>query len=122
MTGIEGELLSVEGARANAGLNNIENAEFLVADLFTAELQEPWMEQAYDIVLIDPPRAGAAEIMPMLKRISAAKILYVSCHPGTLARDSQTLVEELGYKLSQAGVIDMFPQTGHVESMALFVR
>jgi 23S rRNA (uracil1939-C5)-methyltransferase len=80
------------------------------------------MKQAYDIVLIDPPRAGAAEIIPTLKRIGAAKILYVSCHPGTLARDSQTLVEELGYKLAQAGVIDMFPQTGHVESMALFVK
>jgi 23S rRNA (uracil1939-C5)-methyltransferase len=122
VTGIEGELLSVQGARANAALNNIENAEFFVADLFTAELQEPWMKQAYDIVLIDPPRAGAAEIIPTLKRIGAAKILYVSCHPGTLARDSQTLVEELGYKLAQAGVIDMFPQTGHVESMALFVK
>jgi len=122
VTGIEGEALSVQGARANAALNSIKNVEFFVADLFTAGLQEPWMEQVYDIVLIDPPRAGAAEIMPTLKRIGAAKILYVSCHPGTLARDSQVLVEELGYKLSQAGVVDMFPQTGHVESMALFVK
>jgi 23S rRNA (uracil1939-C5)-methyltransferase len=122
VTGVEGEVRSVEGARANAERNAIENAEFFAGDLFDTELQAAWMQEPYDIVLLDPPRAGAAEIMPVLKRINATKLLYVSCHPGTLARDSKTLVEELGYKLVQAGVIDMFPQTGHVESMALFEK
>jgi 23S rRNA (uracil1939-C5)-methyltransferase len=122
VTGVEGEVRSVEGARANAERNGITNAEFYVTDLFDTGLKGAWMKQAYDIVLLDPPRAGAAEIMPVLKRIKAAKVLYVSCHPGTLARDSKTLVDELGYKLVQAGVIDMFPQTGHVESMALFEK
>jgi len=122
VTGVEGEVRSVEGARANAERNGLENTDFHAGDLFDAELEALWMKQPYDIVLLDPPRAGAAEIMPVLKRINAAKLLYVSCHPGTLARDSKTLVEELGYKLVQAGVIDMFPQTGHVESMALFEK
>ncbi len=122
VTGVEGELRSVQGAKANAALNGIENTEFFTADLFEPELQQPWMKQNYDIVLLDPPRAGAAEIMPVLKKINAPRVLYISCHPGTLARDSRTLVEELGYKLVQAGVIDMFPQTGHVESMALFEK
>jgi 23S rRNA (uracil1939-C5)-methyltransferase len=76
----------------------------------------------FDRVLLDPPRTGAAEILPLLERVGAEKILYVSCHPGTLARDARRLVEELGYDLAAAGVMDMFSQTSHVESMALFER
>lgn len=125
VTGVEGEVRTVKGARRNAELNNIDNTEFHTANLFEVEaLQQEgvsWLKQDYDVVVLDPPRAGAQEILPVVGKMKPAKILYVSCHPGTLARDSQYIVEELGYRLVQAGVMDMFPQTGHVESMALFV-
>jgi len=124
VTGVEGEQRSVQGARDNAAANGIDNTAFHVANLFEAEVLEQdkpgWLSEHYDVVVLDPPRAGAAEILPFIKKMQPAKILYVSCHPGTLARDSETLANELGYTLVQAGVIDMFPQTGHVESMALF--
>jgi 23S rRNA (uracil1939-C5)-methyltransferase len=80
------------------------------------------MNQHYNKILIDPPRSGAQELMPHLGKPGAERIVYVSCHPGSLARDAGILVNELGYKLAAAGVMDMFPHTTHVESMALFVR
>jgi len=127
VTGVEGEARSVQGAKANAEINGITNTEFYVANLFDTDVledtqQNPWLKGDYDLVLLDPPRAGAAEMIPALRKLGAEKILYVSCHPGTLARDAKSIVEELGYTLVRAGVIDMFPQTGHVESMALFVK
>jgi len=73
-------------------------------------------------VLIDPPRLGAKEMLHYLPTWGAEQVLYVSCNPSTLARDSAILVNELGYKLKKAGVMDMFPQTSHVESMALFEK
>ena len=72
--------------------------------------------------LLDPPRTGAAELLPALAGVGARRIVYVSCHPGTLARDAGLLVSEHGYRLVAAGAMDMFPQTSHVESMALFVK
>lgn len=126
LVGVEGEARSVQGARDNAARNNVTNAEFYVANLFETEQIEKdgqrWIKEGFDVVVLDPPRAGAAEILPYLSKMKPSKILYVSCHPGTLARDSEVIVNTLGYTLKQAGVIDMFPQTGHVESMALFVK
>jgi 23S rRNA (uracil1939-C5)-methyltransferase len=73
-------------------------------------------------VLLDPPRAGALEVLPRIAALGAERIVYVSCHPGTLARDLEQLCHVHGYRLEAAGVIDMFPHTTHVESMAVLER
>jgi len=123
VTAVEGSLVMVKKARDNAQLNNIENTEFVYADLYSDEvLSAPWLKQKYDKILLDPPRSGAAEILPALKKMQAKIIVYVSCHPATLARDAAYLVNELGYSLSKAGIMNMFPHTGHVESIAVFEK
>ena len=125
---VAGQVLGIElgadmitRARANASAAGFTNVEFSQADL-----SEPMADfvagRSFDLVLLDPPRTGAAEVLESLISIGAERVLYVSCHPGTLARDAQHLVAEGGYKLAAAGVMDMFPQTSHVESMALFQR
>jgi 23S rRNA (uracil1939-C5)-methyltransferase len=123
ITAVEGSLVMVKKARDNALLNAITNAEFIYADLYSDEvLTAPWLKQQYDKVLLDPPRSGAAEILPALKKMQAKIIVYVSCHPATLARDAAVLVNDLGYKLTRAGIMNMFPHTGHVESIAVFEK
>ena len=94
--------------------SDIRQAEALP---FLANIRGP-----FDLVLLDPPRTGAAELLPALAGVGARRIVYVSCHPGTLARDAGLLVSAHGYRLEAAGAMDMFPQTSHVESMALFVK
>ena len=83
-------------------------------------LQGAWARAAYDLVLLDPPRAGAREVLPVATASRPRRIVYVSCHPGSLARDAGILVREHGYRLVTAGIMDMFPHTSHVESIALF--
>ncbi len=123
VTAVEGSLVMVKKARDNARLNNINNVEFVYADLYSDDtLSAPWLKQKYDKILLDPPRSGAAEILPALKKMQAKTIVYVSCHPATLARDAAMLVNELGYGLSKAGIMNMFPHTGHVESIAVFEK
>ena len=80
------------------------------------------MQRCYDRILIDPPRNGAQELVPNLLPLGAERIVYVSCHPASLARDAGVLVNDLDYRLTAAGVMDMFPHTSHVESMAVFER
>lgn len=109
-------------ARLNAAANKIGNVEFRRADLDSPAAADSPEWQGFDAVLLDPPRTGAFAMMDVLGRIAAPRVLYVSCHPGTLARDAKHLVHELGYQLAAVGAIDMFPQTSHVESMALFQR
>jgi 23S rRNA (uracil1939-C5)-methyltransferase len=121
-TGIEGGADLVARARKNAGRNGIGNAEFEQADLFAEQHMGTWFRRRYDRILLDPPRAGAREIIAHFPRFEAQRIVYVSCHPATLARDAKVLVEEQGWRLQRAGVLDMFPHTAHVESIAVFER
>jgi len=122
VTGVELDASMVHKARANAELNGVVNAEFHMADLAAPESQQAWWKTDYDAVLLDPPRAGAIDTLPLVARTGAGRILYVSCHPGSLARDASILVNDHNYELAAAGAMDMFPQTAHVEAMALFVK
>jgi 23S rRNA (uracil1939-C5)-methyltransferase len=122
VTGIEGEMRQVERARENAARNGIDNAEFLCADLFEIDGSEGWLRAGCDRLLLDPARSGADEVVRRIDKLDPERIVYVSCHPGTLARDAGILVNEAGYRLEAAGIIDMFPHTAHVESIAVFVR
>lgn len=121
--GVEGDAAMVARARENARRNGIDNTEYYAADLDAETLHtEPWLNRRYARVLLDPPRSGARALMPHMARLGAERIVYVSCHPGTLARDAGELVRGQGYRLAAAGVMDMFPHTAHVESIALFLR
>ena len=122
VVGVEGATELVERARANAEANGIDNVEFHRADLMAPVQEGPWARDRYDLVLLDPPRAGAREVLPTVVATGARRVVYVSCHPGSLARDAGLLVSEYGYTLAAAGVMDMFPHTNHVEAMALFER
>jgi 23S rRNA (uracil1939-C5)-methyltransferase len=123
VVGVEGDAGLVARARANAALNGIDNVEFVSGDLAQPTASDAaWARRSYEKVLLDPPRAGAQEVLPIVARCGAQKVLYISCHPGSLARDAGMLVHEHGFTLRAAGVMDMFPHTGHVESAALFTR
>ena len=122
VTGVESEAGLVVRARNNAERNRIGNAAFQQADLFAGRQDGAWAQDSYQRILLDPPRAGAREIIAEFPRFKAERIVYVSCHPATLARDTKSLVEEQGYTLLKTGVLDMFPHTAHVESIAVFGR
>ena len=121
--GLEGLSNLVDRANESAALNKIGNAEFGVADLFKMTEESLATLGTFDKWLIDPPRDGAFELIKAITPASAPMlIVYVSCNPATLARDAGILVHEKGYQLSAAGVINMFPHTAHVESIACFVK
>jgi 23S rRNA (uracil1939-C5)-methyltransferase len=122
VVGVEGDAGLVARARANAAKNGLANVEFHAADLAKDLSAEPWMKAGFDKLLLDPPRAGAAEVLAQLPLKGIRRIVYVSCHTGSLARDAGFLVRERGYTLKAAGAMDMFPQTAHVESIALFEK
>jgi 23S rRNA (uracil1939-C5)-methyltransferase len=120
--GVEGDASLVEWARRNAAHNGIDNAAFYAADLTRDVLDQPWRAGGYDQILLDPPRSGALELLPIIAALGARRIVYVSCHPATLARDVGELAHRFGYRLIGAGVLDMFPHTTHVESLAVLER
>jgi 23S rRNA (uracil1939-C5)-methyltransferase len=123
VTGVEGDAALVERARHNARHNRLSNAEFHVTDLaLEPDPGLPWMQRDYTHVLLDPPRTGARATLAALARLAPQRLLYISCHPGSLARDLGLLVHEHGFTLAAAGVVDMFPHTTHVESLALLRR
>jgi 23S rRNA (uracil1939-C5)-methyltransferase len=118
--GVEGDPLLVAKARANASANGVQ-AEFFVGNLFDAQAFGSWADKTYDLVLLDPPRAGALEIVERMPQWGPRRVVYISCHPGSLARDTGVLAAR-GFRLTGAGVMDMFPHTAHVESIAVFER
>ncbi len=121
--GVEGDMALVEHARRNARKNQLDNALFEQADLTKTTLKSyAWAQNGFDKILLDPPRSGAYEVLEQLAVLGANRVVYVSCNPATLARDAGELVNRLGYRLVAAGVMDMFPHTAHVESIALFER
>jgi len=130
--GIEGDLSMVEKARKNAESNLIKNSEFMVANLFeenspnnSGSHWEAAIEKLLpkvNKVLLDPPRSGAEAVVNYIGRKAIPHVVYVSCNPATLARDAGILVNNYGYELVTAGVMDMFPHTAHVESMAVFIK
>ncbi|MCG8317816.1 MAG: 23S rRNA (uracil(1939)-C(5))-methyltransferase, partial [Pseudomonadales bacterium] len=106
--------------RENAQHNQLNNVEFFGADLTQPFADQPWaQDKNFNKILIDPPRSGALEIVQKMTVFKPERIVYVSCNPATLARDAGELVQQ-GYKLIKAGVMDMFPHTTHVESIAVF--
>jgi len=122
VVGVEGEAGLVSRAVRNAGRQGIGNVSYVTADLAAPTLEAPWATRKYDRVLLDPPRAGAREVLPVVGASGAGRVVYISCHPGSLARDAGLLVRDHGFRLVAAGVMDMFPHTTHVEAMAVFER
>jgi len=122
VTGVEGEAGLVRRAGENAQRNGLGNAQFFAADLAADQRDAPWAKADYELLLLDPPRSGAEALLEYLPRKSARRIVYVSCHPASLARDAGVLVNRHGFALTHAGVMDMFPHTAHVESIAAFQR
>lgn len=123
VVGVEGSAGLIARAAANAAANGLEGvAEFHVRDLFKFDSAALNVLGRFDRMLIDPPRDGAIELVKALGEQAPARIVYVSCNPATLARDAAVLVRTRGYRLSGAGVVNMFPQTSHVESIAVFDR
>ncbi|MBN3574948.1 23S rRNA (uracil(1939)-C(5))-methyltransferase RlmD [Vibrio neptunius] len=121
VTGVEGVDEMVNKATHNAQINQIENAKFYQANLEQDMSGQLWAREKFDKILLDPARAGASGIVEQVSSLGATRVVYVSCNPATLARDSQSLLSQ-GFKLQRLGMLDMFPHTSHLESMALFVK
>ncbi len=120
VVGVEGEAGLVARARENAERNGMTNVQFYAADLAQDLAGHAWMRGGFDKLLLDPPRSGADAVLKQLPLKGLKRIVYVSCHPGSLARDAGYLVNERGWTLKAAGAMDMFPHTAHVESIAVF--
>ena len=123
VVGVEGDAALVKHAQNNAMVNQLDNATFEQADLTKTALKDySWANAGFNKILLDPPRSGAFEVLSQLADLGAERIVYVSCNPATLARDAGELVHKHGYTLVSAGIMDMFPHTSHVESIALFIK
>jgi 23S rRNA (uracil1939-C5)-methyltransferase len=121
LNGIEGNTTMVTRATTNAAYNKITNASFYSADLTKNIDNAAWAKQQYNKILLDPPRTGALEIINNIRRFNAEKIIYISCNPATLARDTKELLKQ-GYTLACVGLVDMFPHTIHAEAIAEFIK
>lgn len=121
VTGLEGDAVAVSLATHNAEKNHLPHCKFFSQNLFEITGHEPWLQSTYDKVILDPPRTGAQEVIAWVHRLQPTRIVYVSCNPITFARDAKLLCDH-GYRLSTAGIMDMFPQTHHAEIMGLFIH
>ena len=121
VVGVEGSELSVDQAMNNAKHNGLNNTEFFVGDLEKDQQSTSWFDRSYDVVVLDPPRSGALNIIGALSRWQPSLVAYVSCHPMSFARDAALVVKQ-GYHLKCMGIMDMFSHTQHVECMAFFER
>lgn len=119
VVGVEGVAALVEKAKENAQQNGLHNVTFFHENLEDDVTKQPWAQHGFNKVLLDPARAGAAGVMQHVLKLSPKKVVYVSCNPATLARDSEALLNA-GYTMSHLAMLDMFPHTGHLESMVLF--
>ncbi|MBV1789154.1 23S rRNA (uracil(1939)-C(5))-methyltransferase RlmD [Marinobacterium sp. D7] len=121
--GVEGSAEMVARTRDNAERNGLENISVFKSDLSRDIRDTSWYQQAslkgFDLIVLDPPRAGAEECVRQLRQYGARAVLYIACNPASLVRDAQLLIES-GYRMTRFAVMDMFPHTAHVESMALF--
>ena len=123
VVGIEGDRSLVDRANNNAKSNNLGNVKFEVSNLHVEDLKHIGASGQFNKLLIDPPRSGALEVVSqVVPRLKPEIMVYVSCNPATLARDADVMVNTHGYNLTQAGAMDMFPHTAHVESIAVFSR
>lgn len=121
VVGIEGVQAMVDKATNNAQQNACNNVKFYQADLTQPFEHQIWAKQHFNKILLDPPRAGADFILNNICKLQADMILYISCNPATLVRDAKILLDK-GYQLRKLAMIDMFPHTGHLESISLFER
>ena len=119
VVGVEGVPSLVAKAQENAQQNGLHNVTFFHENLEDDVTTQPWARQGFDKILLDPARAGAAGVMQYIVKLAAKKVVYVSCNPATLARDSEALLNA-GYQIQRLAMLDMFPHTGHLESMVLF--
>ncbi len=119
VVGVEGVAELVAKGQENAEQNALHNVTFFHENLEEDVTQQPWAFQGFDKILLDPARAGAAGVMQYIVKLAPKKVVYVSCNPATLARDSEALLNA-GYQIQRLAMLDMFPHTGHLESMVLF--
>lgn len=122
VVGVEGSDAMVERASMNACANGITNAEFFCANLDDENALSGLLHYQFNKILLDPARTGALDVVKQIDKINPERIVYVSCNPATFARDADILVHTHGYRMVMAGVMDMFPHTSHVESIALFIK
>ena len=121
VVGVEGVPALVGKGRENALNNGLHNVTFFHENLEEDVTRQPWAKNGFDKVLLDPARAGAAGVMQHIIKLEPIRVVYVSCNPATLARDSDALLDA-GYVIRRLAMLDMFPHTGHLESMVLFER
>lgn len=123
IVGVEANKSSIEQAKHNAAINECDNAKFYYADLNEDVHQLAWFKQnSFNKIILDPPRAGALNLMPAIAVKKCELICYISCDPATLARDAAELMTREKYRIKTAGIMNMFPHTSHVESMVLFEK
>ncbi|MDU9354205.1 23S rRNA (uracil(1939)-C(5))-methyltransferase RlmD [Klebsiella sp. 141153] len=121
VVGVEGVPALVAKGRENAALNGLQKVTFFHENLEEDVTRQAWAKHGFDKILLDPARAGAPGVMAHIIKLAPRRVVYVSCNPATLARDSEALLQA-GYRIQRLAMLDMFPHTGHLESIVLFER